>query len=150
MIVYCFRFRLSIKFSFQLCTNLEQRKLKGLASKGHKHCQILLFDVHVVHKTPKVSIPQRISEDDGRQAVSSVHSSVQLLYIIINTIVLCRCRPRILGPLYIEQVFRLYCILLFRLHPSGAPGKPKQFFHVKACIPSLLSNLAIAQNIIYF
>ena len=31
---------------------LEQKKVKGSASKANKDCQILLFVVHVVHKNP--------------------------------------------------------------------------------------------------
>ena len=67
---------------------LEQKKVKGSASKANKDCQILLFDVHVVHRTPKVSFPRRISEDDGKQAVSTLHSNVQLLFSLIRAIVL--------------------------------------------------------------
>ena len=71
--------------------------------KANKDCQILLFDVHVVHRTPKVSFPWRISEDDGKQSVSTLHSNVQLLFSLIKAIVLFssrrRCRPRILKSL---------------------------------------------------
>ena len=43
----------------------EQKKVKGSASKANKDCQTLLFNVHVVHRTPKVSFPPQITEDDG-------------------------------------------------------------------------------------
>ena len=33
---------------------LEQKKVKGSASKANKDCHIFLFDVHVVHRTPKL------------------------------------------------------------------------------------------------
>ena len=43
--------------------------VKGSALKANKDCQIFLFDVHVVHRTPKVSFPRHISEDDGKQVI---------------------------------------------------------------------------------
>ena len=64
---------------------------RSSASKANKDCQILLFDVHVVHKTPKVSFPRRISEDDGKQAVNTLHSIMQLLFSLRR-----HCRPPIL------------------------------------------------------
>ena len=67
---------------------LEQKKVKGSASKANKDCYILLFVFHDVHRTPKVSFPRSINEDDGEQAVSSLHSNVQLLFSLIKTIVL--------------------------------------------------------------
>ena len=99
-----FPFQIIDKFSlWTFLKILEQKKVKGSASKANKDCQILLFDVHVVHRTPKVSFPRRISEDDGKQAVSTLHSNVQLLFSLIKAIVLCRsrcrCRPRILKSL---------------------------------------------------
>ena len=82
---------------------LQQKKVKTLALKANKDCQILLFDVQVVHRTPKVNFPRRISEDDGKQAISTLHSNVQPLFSLIKAIVLClsrcRCRPRILNSL---------------------------------------------------
>ena len=65
---------------------LKQKNVKGSASKANKDCQILFFDVHVVHRTPKVSFPQRITQDDGEQVARSLHSNVQLLYSVIKTI----------------------------------------------------------------
>ena len=60
------------KFSFStLHEILEKKKVKGSASKANKVCQILLFDVHVFHRTPKVSFPRRFS---------SLHSIVQFLF----------------------------------------------------------------------
>ena len=82
-IISCLVFPIKIidKFSVSILYEiLEQKKVKGSSSKANKDCQILLFDVHVVHRTPKVSFPRRISEDDGEQVASSLHSSVQLLY----------------------------------------------------------------------
>ena len=75
----------------------------GAASKANKDCQILLFDVHVAHRNPKVSFPRRITEEDGEQVARSLHSTVQLLYSVIKTIILCgsrrRCRSCILKSL---------------------------------------------------
>ena len=68
--------------------------VKGSLSKADKSFQILLFDVVVVHGTPKVSFSRRISEDDGEQLVSSQHSNVQLLYFVIKAIVFFRSRRR--------------------------------------------------------
>ena len=85
---------------------LEQKKVKGLALKANKDCQILLFDFHVVYRTPKVSFPRRISENDGEQAVSTLHSNLQPLFSLIKAIVLCRCRPRILKSLLIAPAPR--------------------------------------------
>ena len=100
---------------------LEQNKVKGSSLKVNKDCQILLFDVHVVHRTPKVSFPRRISEDDGKQVVSSLHSNVQLLFSLIKAIVLChsrrRCRPCILKSLlsHLEACKWLLYIILIML-----------------------------------
>ena len=98
--IICQHFSIKIKFSVStLHEILDLKKVKGSASKANKDCQILLFDVHVVHGTPKVTFPRRIGEDDGKQAVSTLHSNVQLLFSLIKAIVLCRsrrrCRPRI-------------------------------------------------------
>ena len=73
------------KFSFStLHEILEQKKVKGSAAKANKDCKILLFDVHVVHRTPKMNFPRRISEGDGRPAGgSSINSSMQLLFSLI-------------------------------------------------------------------
>ena len=82
-------------FSFSLSTLLkilEQKKVKSSASKANKDGQFLFFDVHVVHRTPKVSFPRRISEDDGKKAASTLHSNVQLLFSLIKAIVLYRSR----------------------------------------------------------
>ena len=86
-----FTFQINNKFSVAtLHEILEQKKVKGSALMA----------------IPKVSSPRRITEDDGEQVVSSLHSSVQLLYSVIKTIVLCRsrrrCRPRILKFLITE------------------------------------------------
>ena len=79
---------------------VESKRVKGSASKVNKYCQILLFDFHVDYRTPKTRFPPCISEDDGKLAVSSLHSNVQVLFSIIKAIVLCcsrlRCRPRFL------------------------------------------------------
>ena len=88
-----FSFWITNKFSFStLLKILKQKKVKGSASKANKDCQVLLIDVHV-HRTPKVSFLRRIIEDDGKQAVSTLHSNVQLLFSLIKAIVLWRCRP---------------------------------------------------------
>ena len=72
-----------------------------------------LVDVHVLHRTPKVSSPGRITEGDSGQGMRSLHSSVQLLYSVIKNIVLCRsrrcCRPRILKSLITT------CVILYLL-----------------------------------
>ena len=82
-------FQIIDKFSFlTLHKILEQQKLTGSASKANKDCQILLFDVHDVLKTLKVSFTRRISEGDGEQMVRLLHSSVQLLYLAIKFILL--------------------------------------------------------------
>ena len=61
--------------------------------KGNKDCQVLLFDVHVVHRIPKWRFSWRISEDNGQQVVSMIYSNMQYLYSIHKTIALCRyCR----------------------------------------------------------
>ena len=57
--------------------------VKGSLSKVNKSFQILLFDVVVVHGTPKVSFSRRIIEDDGEQLVSLLHSNVQQLYFLL-------------------------------------------------------------------
>ena len=61
------------------------------------------FDDDDVINLIKKIIIRRISEDDGKQAVSMLHSNVQLLFSLIKAIVLCRsrrsCRPRILSSL---------------------------------------------------
>ena len=70
---------------------LEQKKVKGSASEANKDCQILLFDIQVDQRTLKVILPRSVGEDDVKQVVSSVHSSVQFMYSAINTaFVLCR------------------------------------------------------------
>ena len=66
--------------------------IKGSLSKTNKSFQILLFDVVVIHGTPKVSFSWRISEDDGEQLVSLQHSHVQLLHFVIKAIVFFRSR----------------------------------------------------------
>ena len=86
---------------------------------ANKYCQILLFDVHVVHRTPKMSFPWRISEEDGKQAVSTLHSNVQLLFsIILKAIVLFRsrrrCLPRILKSLML--IVKRGCRKMFLLN----------------------------------
>ena len=90
---------------------LEQQKVKDSASKENKDCQILLFDVYIVHRTPKGSFLRRISEGDGEQMVSLLYFSVQLLYSIIKAIVLCRsrrrCRPGILKSLYTQIIYKI-------------------------------------------
>ena len=87
-----FAFQISDKFLVAtLHEILEQLRGKRFSLEGH---QILLFDVHVVHRTPKVSFSRRITEDDGEKVARSLHSSVQLLYSIIKTIVLCRSGRR--------------------------------------------------------
>ena len=59
-----------INFPFRPCLRFSNRKRqKGSASKANRDCQILLFDVHVVHRTQKASFPRRISEDDDKKAV---------------------------------------------------------------------------------
>ena len=80
----------------------EQKKVKGSVSKANKDCQILLFDVHVVYRTPKVSSPRRINEDDGEQVARSLHSRVQVLYSVIKAIVLFRSRRRSLLSSYLK------------------------------------------------
>ena len=99
---------------------LEQKKEKGSASKANKHCQILLIDVHVVHRTPKVSFPRRNSEDDSKQVISSLHSNVQLLFSFIKTIVLCcsrrRCRSRILKSLLAGQLSLVTIVIMKFCH----------------------------------
>ena len=55
---------------------IEQEKLLGSASKATKDFQILLFDVHDVHKTLKVSFTRRIGEGDGEQVISSIKAIV--------------------------------------------------------------------------
>ena len=83
------RFGLSMILQFfSLYEILEQKKVKVSASKANKDCQILLFDVHVICRIPKASFPRCISEDDGKQMVSLLHSIVQLLYLVINSVVL--------------------------------------------------------------
>ena len=67
---------------------LKQKMVKGSATKANKDCQILLFDVHVVHKTPKTSFLRCISEGDGKQVAKSVHSSAHFLYSTFMAIVL--------------------------------------------------------------
>ena len=90
-----YTFQINDKFSVStLHEILEQKKVKGSASKANKDCQTLLFDVHVVHRTPKVSFLRHISEDNGEQMVSLVRSSVQLLYSTTKAVVLCRFRRR--------------------------------------------------------
>ena len=93
---------------------LEQKKVKGSALKANKDCQILLFDVHVVHRTSKVSFPRRIIEDDGKQVVSTLHSNVQLLFSIIKAIVLRRCHSRILKSLMSPIYFVLWDDFIFQ------------------------------------
>ena len=68
---------------------------------ANKDCHILLFDIHVVYRTEKLSFSRRISEEDGKQADSKLHSNVQLLFSLINAIVLCR--PRIIKSLMAKQ-----------------------------------------------
>ena len=46
-------------------------RTEGSAWKAKKNCQNLLFDVHVVHRTPEMSFPGHISEEDGEQMASS-------------------------------------------------------------------------------
>ena len=43
---------------------LEQKNIKGSASKAKKNCQISIFDVQVVHRTAIVTFPRRIGEVD--------------------------------------------------------------------------------------
>ena len=52
------------------------------------------FDDDDVINLIKKIIIRRISEDDGKQAVSMLHSNVQLLFSLIKAIVLCRSRGR--------------------------------------------------------
>ena len=60
-----------INFPFRPCARFSDKKLlKSSASKANEDCQTLLFDVHVVHRTPKMNFPRRISifdddDDDG-------------------------------------------------------------------------------------
>ena len=90
-IISCLVFPIKIidKFSVSILYEiLEQKKVKGSSSKANKDCQILLFDVHVVHRTPEVIFPRRISEDDGKQPVSTLHSNVDFFSSVIKDIVL--------------------------------------------------------------
>ena len=55
-----------------------------------------------------MSFLRRVNENDGEQVARSLHSSVQLLYLVIKAIVLwcsCRrCHPRILKSLLVSEV----------------------------------------------
>ena len=84
-------------------------------------------DVYDVHRTPKVSFPRRIKEDDGEEAVSTLHSNVQLLFSLIKTIVLCRSRPRILKSLLMlsSYVVTLKKNALFLQKPEISAGSNK-------------------------
>ena len=68
-IISCLIFPFQINDRFLVVTLheiFEHQKVKGSASKANKDFQILLFDVHVVHRTPKVSFPRRVSEQPAR------------------------------------------------------------------------------------
>ena len=82
---------------------------------ANKDYQILLFDVHIVHRTPKVSFPWRITEDNGEQVACTLHCSVQLLYSVIKVIVLCRLRRRF-RPLILKS-------LMLSTRVGTAPGQ---------------------------
>ena len=54
-------------------------KDKRFGLKGKQRLSNFVASRSVVHRTAKVSLTRRVSEDDGGHVVNLVHSSVQLL-----------------------------------------------------------------------
>ena len=65
-----FPFRSSINFSISTL-----QKGKKFASKANKDCQILLFEVHAVHGTPKVSKKSKKKKNKKKKITELIYKT---------------------------------------------------------------------------